>query len=71
MSKGVEKIQRSYRVHLARKQFKSLQQDCDEERAWLLSLEKRRERIHRLENELRLLEDLPAEDVARQCQLVK
>ena len=59
-------IQRSYRLHRARKQFDASKRDILEERAWRLSLVKRRERIQRLERELRYLEDLPAEDVSRQ-----
>jgi hypothetical protein len=61
----IVKIQRSIRMHLARKQLGSLRHDRNEEIAWLASLAKRRERIQRLEKELRLLEDLPAEAIAR------
>jgi hypothetical protein len=50
---------------MARKQARSLRDDRNEEISWLQSLAKRRERIQRLEKELRVLEDLPAEDVAR------
>ena len=57
-------IQSCFRMHRARIQASGLH-ELKEEEVWRLSLAKRRERIQRLERELRYLEDLPAEDVVR------
>ena len=51
---------------MARKERIVLRRDREEEIAWKISLAKRRERIEKLEKELRLLEDLPAAAVDRQ-----
>ena len=58
-------IQKSIRLHLARNQLSNLRKELEEEREWRSSLAKRRERIQKLERELRYLEDLPAAEAVR------
>ena len=59
------RIQCGFRCRQSKLEHRTLKYDRVEELAWKASLTKRRERIERLEKELRLLEDLPAAAVGR------
>ena len=58
--KALVKIQCAARNKTARAERKRLEEERDEERQWRIALDKRRERIERLERELAHVEEMPA-----------
>ncbi len=58
-------IQCAVRCSLAKRQHQQLRKWWDEDQKWRLALKRRRQRIERLERELRHVENLSAVDVDR------
>mmetsp|Transcript_46510 Transcript_46510/g.72795 ORF Transcript_46510/g.72795 Transcript_46510/m.72795 type:complete len:235 (+) Transcript_46510:141-845(+) len=59
------KIQNAIRIRFAKREFKELKKEFDEEEEWRAALRRRRQRIEKLERELQHVEELQPVDVER------